>query len=515
MSLIEGGESLYSIFPNQELILDFTSIVPDSPNKFGLKKNGFQIQSKPLNNFNNNSNNTSPEQISPQTQQQQTQQQQNIPNSTNPNSSVNPNPQLQYINPSQLQYNPNGMGMDDQLFQIFLSQSDKDNLSNINTDINNVNNNNNLNNNNNSSNSNNNNNFVQSPLIKLEDPNLHIQSHEQFTHSNNGMLVPDASSLNAIPIQHMKMDFKNDNMKMYNVVPQSHEPIFDMNFANMTMQTHLGLPDNLMSQQHQQQQQHQQHQQQQQHQNNKNNSKPNLSNPVPKKKEDDKIKKRKFISATPVKGENGTSLIPTTDCNANIEEERTMKRQRRLVKNREAAQLFRQRQKAYIHDLEKKVNDLTSTNSEFRARVELLNSENKLIREQLLYLRNFITQAVSFSFPPKSGSGNNSTGLGSPIPQGICPPDMLNLQNPMIMSAIAEAASKNSSFRQGFIGLPSPPLAQSTTTTTTSSHSSPTKTQQMVPFISNNTPPQQMSISPPQSNTPHQQQQQQQQQQPR
>lgn len=71
------------------------------------------------------------------------------------------------------------------------------------------------------------------------------------------------------------------------------------------------------------------------------------------------------------------------------------------MKNREAAQLFRQRQKAYIQDLEKKVADLSATNNDFRARVELLNSENKLIKEQLLYLRNFITQvSLSHSIPP-------------------------------------------------------------------------------------------------------------------
>jgi len=80
------------------------------------------------------------------------------------------------------------------------------------------------------------------------------------------------------------------------------------------------------------------------------------------------------------------------------------------VKNREAAQLFRQRQKAYIQDLEKKVHDLAVDNNEFRARVELLNSENKLIKDQLLYLRNFVTQAVSFSFP-KVGSLSSTSGM--------------------------------------------------------------------------------------------------------
>lgn len=145
-------------------------------------------------------------------------------------------------------------------------------------------------------------------------------------------------------------------------------------------------------------------------------------------------KKRKFIQA-PVKAEpvglpavpEGASLTP--------EEERNMKRQRRLVKNREAAQLFRQRQKAYIQDLEKKVSDLSATNNEFRARVELLNSENKLIKEQLLYLRNFITQAVSFSFPksPNSEDGGSSpANLLGPLPPGLTlPPEILGAMSNM------------------------------------------------------------------------------------
>jgi len=79
------------------------------------------------------------------------------------------------------------------------------------------------------------------------------------------------------------------------------------------------------------------------------------------------------------------------------EEERQAKRQRRLVKNREAAQQFRQRQKQYIQDLEKKIQDLATENTDCRAKVELLSAENKLIRDQLLYLRNFIGQAVQGS----------------------------------------------------------------------------------------------------------------------
>jgi len=107
-----------------------------------------------------------------------------------------------------------------------------------------------------------------------------------------------------------------------------------------------------------------------------------------------------FDSSSPKRKLNSPHKADSSEAsNQSTEDEKTMKRQRRLVKNREAAQLFRQRQKAYIQDLEKKVQDLGATNNDYRARVELLNSENKLIKEQLLYLRNFVTQAVSHSFP--------------------------------------------------------------------------------------------------------------------
>lgn len=146
-------------------------------------------------------------------------------------------------------------------------------------------------------------------------------------------------------------------------------------------------------------------------------------------------RKRKFIQAPNMKTEGMGAEQPLSP-----EEERNMKRQRRLVKNREAAQLFRQRQKAYIQDLEKKVGDLTATNNEFRARVELLNSENKLIKEQLLYLRNFVTQAVSFSFPkvgnmPAAPPGMPTVGG---IPAGLASLALGNLaSSPSLQGSMA------------------------------------------------------------------------------
>eukprot|EP01111_Echinosteliopsis_oligospora_P010793 TRINITY_DN341_c1_g1_i1.p1 TRINITY_DN341_c1_g1~~TRINITY_DN341_c1_g1_i1.p1 ORF type:complete len:318 (+),score=118.61 TRINITY_DN341_c1_g1_i1:598-1551(+) len=76
------------------------------------------------------------------------------------------------------------------------------------------------------------------------------------------------------------------------------------------------------------------------------------------------------------------------------DEERSLKRQRRLVKNREAAQQFRQRQKNYIADLENRVEELSAMNSEYASKIDILISENKIIREQLSRLHDFVSQAM-------------------------------------------------------------------------------------------------------------------------
>lgn len=108
------------------------------------------------------------------------------------------------------------------------------------------------------------------------------------------------------------------------------------------------------------------------------------------------------------------------------------------MKNREAAQLFRQRQKAYIQDLEKKVQDLTAINNEYRARVELVNSENKLIKEQLLYLRTFVSQAV-FSFPKTPNTPGGVPGPVSGIPPSLASLAGLNGTTPTMLSNITGA----------------------------------------------------------------------------
>lgn len=69
--------------------------------------------------------------------------------------------------------------------------------------------------------------------------------------------------------------------------------------------------------------------------------------------------------------------------------------------------MFRQRQKVYIQDLEKRTTDLTAENASLRAKVELLSAENKVIRDQLAYLRSVIGNAVQINMDkmPQAAKG--------------------------------------------------------------------------------------------------------------
>merc|ERR1712137_767255 len=80
-------------------------------------------------------------------------------------------------------------------------------------------------------------------------------------------------------------------------------------------------------------------------------------------------------------------------------EEEKSNRQQRLLKNREAAQQFRQRQKTYIQDLEHKIEELSQKNQRHNSKAELLEAENRLLKDQLEYLRGFISQLMSITQP--------------------------------------------------------------------------------------------------------------------
>jgi len=80
-------------------------------------------------------------------------------------------------------------------------------------------------------------------------------------------------------------------------------------------------------------------------------------------------------------------------------DEQDTKRQKRRVKNREAAQLFRQRQKQHIRDLEEEVRGINNKNVVLNTQIEVLKAENTMVKEQLRYLRCFITEGLKFAFP--------------------------------------------------------------------------------------------------------------------
>jgi len=73
-------------------------------------------------------------------------------------------------------------------------------------------------------------------------------------------------------------------------------------------------------------------------------------------------------------------------------------------KNREAAQQFRHRQREHIKHLETQVSKYAKQNETFNFQVERLQDENRLARQQVQMLREFINQAMSFAFSNLSQS---------------------------------------------------------------------------------------------------------------
>eukprot|EP01102_Stenamoeba_stenopodia_P010554 TRINITY_DN3197_c0_g1_i1.p1 TRINITY_DN3197_c0_g1~~TRINITY_DN3197_c0_g1_i1.p1 ORF type:complete len:496 (-),score=93.52 TRINITY_DN3197_c0_g1_i1:125-1612(-) len=139
--------------------------------------------------------------------------------------------------------------------------------------------------------------------------------------------------------------------------------------------------------------------------------------------EDVHDKKRKIKQETPELHDdaihyltNNGSMIP--------EEDRHMKRQRRLIKNRESAQLSRLRKKMYIDDLEKKVSALTQDNDALTKRVATLVQENKNLSDQVSYLQNALKQSQANPtnrklpiVPANNNANNNSKNMKA---AGVC-----------------------------------------------------------------------------------------------
>ncbi|GAM18356.1 hypothetical protein SAMD00019534_015310 [Acytostelium subglobosum LB1] len=105
-------------------------------------------------------------------------------------------------------------------------------------------------------------------------------------------------------------------------------------------------------------------------------------------------------------------------------------KQKRLIKNREAAQLFRQRQKEYIGTLELKASTLQTSNDSAESRIELLTRENGLMRQQVDYLRTFVKQAVSSSRMPLASIYNSNGNIVVPL--------VMNRSSSSVRSLIAQ-----------------------------------------------------------------------------
>eukprot|EP01114_Cavostelium_apophysatum_P004938 TRINITY_DN1541_c0_g1_i1.p1 TRINITY_DN1541_c0_g1~~TRINITY_DN1541_c0_g1_i1.p1 ORF type:complete len:514 (-),score=122.51 TRINITY_DN1541_c0_g1_i1:238-1779(-) len=82
---------------------------------------------------------------------------------------------------------------------------------------------------------------------------------------------------------------------------------------------------------------------------------------------------------------------------ASVDEERQLKRQRRLIKNRESAQLSRLRKKVYIEELERKVNQITTENENMAKQLHSVNVDKKKLQDEVAYLTNIIKQSPALS----------------------------------------------------------------------------------------------------------------------
>jgi len=79
------------------------------------------------------------------------------------------------------------------------------------------------------------------------------------------------------------------------------------------------------------------------------------------------------------------------------EERKELKRQRRLIKNRESAQASRQRKKNYMETLEQQVANLNGENNRLREHITALSTENKSLKDEVIYLHDMIKKTPGLS----------------------------------------------------------------------------------------------------------------------
>ncbi|EFC48037.1 basic leucine zipper domain-containing protein [Naegleria gruberi] len=132
------------------------------------------------------------------------------------------------------------------------------------------------------------------------------------------------------------------------------------------------------------------------------------------KKSEEKKRKRKSKKD----GKDGKALTP--------EEEKELKRQRRLIKNRESAQASRERKKIYIQGLEKKVDGLAQEFNELQGHVVSLEEENEILRQRLKMLGEHVEEPSNKKrkMAPMTSSGQ----MKVPIPM-----DSRSFANPFML----------------------------------------------------------------------------------
>jgi len=79
------------------------------------------------------------------------------------------------------------------------------------------------------------------------------------------------------------------------------------------------------------------------------------------------------------------------------DEDRMLKRQKRLIKNRESAQLSRIRKKQYLDEMEKRVSVLNESTTRLEWRVEELQLENVMLRDDNTYLRELVNTQPGYA----------------------------------------------------------------------------------------------------------------------
>lgn len=145
------------------------------------------------------------------------------------------------------------------------------------------------------------------------------------------------------------------------------------------------------------------------------------------------------------------------------DEDRTRKRQLRLLKNRQSAALSRQRKKEYISDLEERTNGLITENHTLGQKIAKLSSMNLECKVHIDSLEKSLNETKNENMELRSR-------LASITGTNIIAP---SLPSPSPSSSPSLSSSSSSS--------PSPPPSRTTTTTTTTTTTSPEE-------LNNNTP---------------------------